>query len=157
MSIPPFFARVEAELEIQFIFIIIFWQSLSLMHSITIKVYKQSQISSGRYTCICSDAKNLNGLPKSCVSTWWPYLWPMNLTFELIRDFIKLNAFTKFWVSTSNGSPLRVLTDRHTHLQTGPISYPRPLMQEGTMNHGRKLIKNEVNLQKDKLVARLRR
>ncbi len=41
-------------------------------------------------------------------------LWPMTLTFELIRD-IKVNASTKYWVCMSNGSAVRVLTDRHTH------------------------------------------
>ncbi len=60
-------------------------------------------------------------------------LWPMTLTFELIRDIIKVNASTKFRVCMSNGSAMRALTDRqtHTHTQTGPILYPRPLTREG--------------------------
>ncbi len=63
-------------------------------------------------------------------------LWPMTLTFELIWDIIKVNASTKFRVCTSNGSAVRALTDRqtHTHTQTGPILYPRPLTREGIMS-----------------------
>ncbi len=55
------------------------------------------------------------------------------LTFELIQDIVKVNVCTKFWVCTSNGSAVRELTDAHTHThrQTGPISYPRPLTREG--------------------------
>ena len=45
-------------------------------------------------------------------------LWPMTLTFELIRDIVIFNQPTKFWVRTSNGSVGRVLTDKHTHTQT---------------------------------------
>ena len=55
----------------------------------------------------------------------------MTLTFELIQDIVKVNACTKFWVRTSNGSAVRELIDAHTHRQTGPILYPRPLTQEG--------------------------
>ena len=58
-------------------------------------------------------------------------IWPMTLTFELIRDIVKVNPSTKFWVCTSNGSARRVLTDKHTHRCTGPILYPRPLTREG--------------------------
>ena len=57
------------------------------------------------------------------------------MTFKLIRDVIKfeVNASTKFWVCTSNGSAVRALTDRHT--QMGPIPYPRLLMLEGMKLH----------------------
>ncbi len=43
-------------------------------------------------------------------------LWPM--TFELIRDIVKVNASTKFRVCMSNGSAVRALTNRHTHTRT---------------------------------------
>ncbi len=36
------------------------------------------------------------------------------MTFELIQDIVKVNACTKFWVPTSNGSAMRELTDTHT-------------------------------------------
>ncbi len=39
-------------------------------------------------------------------------LWPMNFTFKLIRDIVKVNPSTKFLVGTSNGSARRVLTNR---------------------------------------------
>ena len=57
----------------------------------------------------------------------------MTLTFELIRDIIKVNASIKYWVCMSNGSAMRALTDRQTdtHTQTGPILYPPPLTREG--------------------------
>ena len=42
-------------------------------------------------------------------------LWPMTLTFQLIRDMVKVNLSTKFWVRMSNGSAGRALTNRHTH------------------------------------------
>ncbi len=58
-------------------------------------------------------------------------LWPMTLTSELVRDMVKVNPSTKFWVRMFNGSVARALTDRHTDTQTGPILYPRPLMREG--------------------------
>ncbi len=45
-------------------------------------------------------------------------LWPMTLTFELIRDIMKVNVSTTFWVSMSNGSAVRALTDRHMHTHT---------------------------------------
>ena len=54
-------------------------------------------------------------------------LWPLTLTFKLIRDIVKVNPSIKFWVRTFNGSARRALTDTHT--QTGPIPYPRPLTQ----------------------------
>ncbi len=46
-------------------------------------------------------------------------------------DIIKVNASTKFWVCTSNVSAMTALTDRHTHKQTGPISYPWSLTRDG--------------------------
>ncbi len=59
----------------------------------------------------------------------------MTLTFELIRDIVKVNPSTKFRVRTLNGFAGRVLTDgqtdRWTDGQTGPILYPRPLTREG--------------------------
>ena len=55
-------------------------------------------------------------LRKSRFSIWWP--WPLALTFKLIRDIIKVNASTKFWVSTSNGSAVSALTYRQTHIHT---------------------------------------
>ncbi len=57
----------------------------------------------------------------------------MTLTFEPIRDIIKVNASTKFRVCMSNGSAVRALTNRQTdtHTQTGPILYPGPLTREG--------------------------
>ncbi len=62
-------------------------------------------------------------------------LGPMTLTFEVIRDIIKVNASTKFRDRMSNGSAGRALTDEHTHTQThrrtGPIPYPQPLTREG--------------------------
>ncbi len=45
-------------------------------------------------------------------------LWPMTLTFELIRDIVKVNTSTKFRVCMSNGSAVRALTNRHTHTRT---------------------------------------
>ncbi len=45
-------------------------------------------------------------------------LWPMTLTFELIRDIIMVHTSTKFWVCTSNSSPMRALTDTHTLTHT---------------------------------------
>ncbi len=56
-------------------------------------------------------------------------LWPMTLTFELIRDFIKVNVPTYFWVRMSNRSTMRALNNRQTHRHTG--LYPRPLTREG--------------------------
>ena len=44
--------------------------------------------------------------------------WPMTLTFELIRDIIKVNIPTKFRIRMSNCSAVRVLTDRRTDRQT---------------------------------------
>ncbi len=38
----------------------------------------------------------------------------MTLTFNLIRDVIKVDASNKIWVSALNGSPVRALTDRQT-------------------------------------------
>ncbi len=69
-------------------------------------------------------------------------LWPM--TFELIQDIGKVNPCTKSWVSASNGSIVRALTNRHTHTQThrhtdaqtGPILYPLPLTREGKIPLG---------------------
>ncbi len=46
-------------------------------------------------------------------------LWPMTLTFELIRQILGL--YVKRFSQT----------DRHTHTETGPIPYPWPLMREG--------------------------
>ena len=61
-------------------------------------------------------------------STWRP--WPMTLTVKLIRDIVKVNPSTKFWVRTSNGLAGRALTDG----QTGPILYPPPLTREGKIH-----------------------
>ncbi len=55
-------------------------------------------------------------------------LWPITLTFELLRDIIKVNLPTNFRVHRSKHSVMRALNNRHT----GPILYPRPLTQEGT-------------------------
>ncbi len=52
----------------------------------------------------------------------------MTLTFELIRDIIKVNASTKFWVSASNASTVRALTDRQTD---GTDSIPSTADVEG--------------------------
>ncbi len=38
-------------------------------------------------------------------------LWPIILTFELIRDIIRVNPHIKFYISMSNGSATRELTD----------------------------------------------
>ncbi len=44
------------------------------------------------------------------------------VTLEVIRDFIKVAAHTKFWACTSTGTAVRVLnyrrTDTQTHKQT---------------------------------------
>ncbi len=49
-------------------------------------------------------------------------LWPMTLTFKLIRAVIKVIPPAEFQVCTSNGSPVRALnngqTHRHTHTHT---------------------------------------
>ena len=45
-------------------------------------------------------------------------LWPITLTFALVRDIIKVNPCTKFRGHTMNGSAVRALTDRHTHRHT---------------------------------------
>ncbi len=47
-------------------------------------------------------------------------LWPMTLTIELIRHIIKVNPCTKFCDDMSNGSAVRVPTNRHTHRHTHP-------------------------------------
>ena len=44
-------------------------------------------------------------------------LWPMTLTFELIRDIVKVNPSTKSGVCTFNGSAGKALTDEHTDTQ----------------------------------------
>ncbi len=46
----------------------------------------------------------------------------MTLTFELIQEFVKVNACTKFWVSTSNDTAVRELTDAQID---GTDSIPR--------------------------------
>ena len=51
-------------------------------------------------------------------STGWPWPLTYDLTIELVRDIIKVNPCTKFRDHTSNGSAVRVLTDRHTHTHT---------------------------------------
>ncbi len=59
----------------------------------------------------------------------------MTLTSELLRDMIKVNPSTKFWVRILNGSAVRALTDRQTHTQTGPILYPSTI--DAGANNGR--------------------
>ncbi len=54
----------------------------------------------------------------------------MALIIELDLDMVQANLRVKFLVRTSNGSVVRVLTDRQTDRQTGPILLPRPLTQE---------------------------
>ncbi len=52
---------------------------------------------------------------------FWPCdldLWPMTLTFELVREIIKVNPCVKFCDHTPNGSAVRALTDRHTDTHT---------------------------------------
>ncbi len=44
-------------------------------------------------------------------------LWPTTLTFELIRDIVKVNPSTKSGVCTFNGSAGKALTDEHTDTQ----------------------------------------
>ncbi len=56
----------------------------------------------------------------------------MTLTFELIRDIIKVNASTKFRVCMSNGSAVRAFTDTHTHTD-GTDFIPSTATQEGKM------------------------
>ena len=45
-------------------------------------------------------------------------LWPMTLTFELVRDIVKVNPSAKFWVRTWNGSGVRALTDGRDRFYT---------------------------------------
>ena len=54
----------------------------------------------------------------------------MALIIELDLDMVQANLHVKFLVRMSNGSVVRVLTDRQTDRQTGPILLPRPLTQE---------------------------
>ena len=52
---------------------------------------------------------------------FWPGdldLWPMTLTIEVVRDFIKVNLFVEFGEHTSIRSAVRVFTKWHTHTQT---------------------------------------
>ena len=51
-------------------------------------------------------------LSKTCFSIWQP--WPMTLTIGLMRDVIKVNPYTRFWVPRSNSSAVRVLADGQT-------------------------------------------
>ncbi len=44
---------------------------------------------------------------------------PTTLTFKVIRDTIKVNVSTKFWVCTSNGSAVRAFKET----KAGPIPY----------------------------------
>ena len=50
----------------------------------------------------------------------------MTLIIKLILNIDQLDAHTKFCVGISNGSAVRVQTDR----KTGPILLPRPLTWE---------------------------
>ncbi len=85
---------------------------------------------------ICYDKVNRHAsthkkLQNSHFFTWRP--WPLTLTFELIRDIIKVNnPHTKFQVPMSNDLAGRVLNNWQMDTQIGPILYPRPLMREGT-------------------------
>ncbi len=48
---------------------------------------------------------------------FWPGdldLWPTTLSIELVRDIVQIHPSTNFRVRMSNGSAMRVLTDRRT-------------------------------------------
>ncbi len=45
-------------------------------------------------------------------------LWPMTLTIKLVQGNIKINPCIKYRDHMSNGSAVRVLTDRQTHRHT---------------------------------------
>ena len=69
----------------------------------------------------------------------------MTLTFELIRDIVKVNPSTKFWVRASNGSARRVLTDKHTHTQTHETDFiPSTADAGGNYTAGRPLFLKRV-------------
>ncbi len=57
----------------------------------------------------------------------------MTLTIELGQDIVVTHPHTKNRVHTSKGSVMRVLKDRQTDTQTGPILLPRPLRREVTI------------------------
>ena len=42
----------------------------------------------------------------------------MTLTFELIREMVKIHSSTKLWVHTPTCSGMRGLTGTHTHRQS---------------------------------------
>ncbi len=64
----------------------------------------------------------------------------MTLNIKLVRDIVEIHPSTNFRVRMSNGSAVRVLTDRRTDRQTdrrtdgwtGPKTLPRPLTREVT-------------------------
>ena len=58
----------------------------------------------------------------------------MTLPIKLDLDMVQADPHVKLFVHMSNGSAMRVLTDRHTDTQTGPILLPRPLTQEVKMD-----------------------
>ena len=48
---------------------------------------------------------------------FWPGdldLWPMTLSIKLVRDIVEIHPSTNFRVRMSNGSAVRVFTDRRT-------------------------------------------
>ncbi len=59
----------------------------------------------------------------------------MTLTFKLIRDIIKVNPSTKFWVRMSNSSTVRALTDRHSHGRDRFHTLTRKGKKDGTRNN----------------------
>ncbi len=61
-------------------------------------------------------------------------LWPMTLIFELIRDIVKVNSSAEFWVHTSIGSSVWVLTNRRTRTHADGIDFIPSTADAGSKN-----------------------